>query len=204
MLLKKLSVRNHSVFLIRIMLEYKYYPNVLATRKNSAQAKCFSFSEVTTTNVWKLVKRININKARGGDQIPPELIKAAGNFLVYPITDTINSCFNTSTFPDLAKGASVTSIDKGGTDKHAYANCRPVSVLNTFPKIIETSIFDQLIKHANEFLQIFVGTYRKLYISQHILIRLIEEWESQLDKNKRVGAVLLNLSKVLTAYIALS
>ena len=186
------------------MLEYKYYPNVLATRKNSAQAKCFSFSEVTTTNVWKLVKHININKARGGDQIPPELIKAAGNFLVYPVTDTINSCFNTSTFPDLAKGASVTSIDKGGTDKHAYANCRLVSVLNTFPKIIETSIFDQLIKHANECLQIFVGTYRKLYISQHILIRLIEEWESQLDKNKRVGAVLLNLSKVLTAYIALS
>ena len=67
--------------------------------------------------------------------------------------------------------------------------------MNTFPKIIESSIFDQLTKHANEFLQIFVGAYRKLYSSQHILIRLIEEWKTQLDKNKIVGAVLLDLSK---------
>ena len=131
----------------------------------------------------------------GEDQIPPNLIKIAGIFLVEPLTDIINSCFRTSTFPDLAKRASVTPIDKGGTDKHIYTNYRPVSVLNTFSKIIESSIFDRLTKHANEFLQIFVGAYRKLYSSQHILIRLIEEWKTQLDKNKIVGAVLLDLSK---------
>ena len=37
--------------------------------------------------------------------------------------------------------------------------------------------FDQLTKHANEFPQIFVGAYGKLYSSQHILIRLVEEWK---------------------------
>ena len=72
----------------------------------------------------------------------------------------------------------------------------PVSVLNTFSKIIESSIFDQLTKHANEFLQIFEGSYRELCSSQHILIRLIEEWKMQLDKNKIFGAVLLDLSKI--------
>ena len=36
---------------------------------------------------------------------------------------------------------------------------------------------------------------KKLCSSQHILIRLIEEWKTQLNKNKIVGAVLLNLSK---------
>ena len=61
----------------------------------------------------------------GEDQIPPKLIKTAGNFLVEPLTDIINSGFSTSTFPDLAKGASVTPIDKGVTDKHIYTNCRP-------------------------------------------------------------------------------
>ena len=155
--------------------------------------KCFSFFEVTTTDVLKLIKRTNINKAMGEDQIPPNLIKNCWQFLAEPLTDIIKSCFS---FPDLAKRASVTPIDKGGTDKHIYTNYRPVSVLNTFSKIIESSIFDQLIKHANEFLQSFVGTYRKLYSSQHILIHLIEEWKTQLDKNKIVGAVLLDLSKV--------
>ena len=124
-----------------ILEECKYHPSVVVIRKHSEQVKCFSFSEVTTTDVLKLIKRININKAMGEDQIPSKLIKTAGNFLVEPLTDIINSFFSTSTFPDLVKGASVAPIDTGGTDKHTY-------------------------------------TY--LYSSQHILIRLIKEWKTQL------------------------
>ena len=108
------------------------------------------------------------------DQIPPKLIKIAGNFLVEPLAG-ISSCFSTSTFPDLARRTSVTPTDKGDTDKHIYTNYKPVSVLNSFSKIIESSIFDPLPKHANEFPQTFVGGYRKLHSSQHILICLIEE-----------------------------
>ena len=114
----------------------------------------------------------------GEDQIQPKLIKTAGNFLVKPLTEIINSGFSTSTFPYLAKRASVTPIDKGGTDKHICTNCRSVIVLNAFSEIIESSIFDQLTKHTNEFLQTFVGDYRKLYSSRHILICLIEEWKA--------------------------
>ena len=72
----------------------------------------FLFSEATTTDIPKLIKRININKAMGEDQIPPKLIKTANNFLVESLKN-INSCFSTSTFPDLSKRVSVTLIDKG-------------------------------------------------------------------------------------------
>ena len=41
---------------------------------------------------------------------------------------------------------------------------------------------------------------QKLYSTQYILICLIEEWKTQLDKNKIVGVVLLHLSKALTVY----
>ena len=108
-----------------ILEEYKYHPSVLNIKKHFKQAKCFTFSKVTTTDVLKSIKPININKAMGEDQIPPKLIKTAGNFLVEPLTDIINFGFSTGTFPDLAKEASVTPIDKGGTDKHIYTNCRP-------------------------------------------------------------------------------
>ena len=40
-----------------------------------------------------------------------------------------------------------------GDDKHIYTNYRPVSVLNTFSKIIELAIFYQLTKHTNHFYQ---------------------------------------------------
>ena len=53
-------------------------------------------------------------------------------------------------------------------------------LFETFSKKIESSVLDQLTKHANEFLQVFVGAYRKLHSSQHIPICLIEEWKTQL------------------------
>ena len=73
----------------------------------------------------------------------------ASNFLSKPITDIINTAIYTNTFPDRAKRASVTPIDKGGNDNHIYTNYRPVSILKTFSKVIELAIFDQLTKHAN-------------------------------------------------------
>ena len=40
-----------------------------------------------------------------------------------------------------------------------------------------------------------MGAYRNLCCSQHIPICFIEKWKTQLDKNKIVGAALLDLSK---------
>ena len=147
---------------------------------------------MTTTDILKLIKCIDISKAMGEDQIPPKLITTANNFLVEPLTNIMNSCFSTSTFPDLGKSLSYTCW-QGCIDKHIYTNYRTVSVLNTFSKIIESWIFGfykitasvmkELAKHANEFLQIFAGAYRELYNNQNILIRLIEECKMQLDKN---------------------
>ena len=49
--------------------------------------------------------------------IPPKLIKIAGGFLAEPLSNIINCCFNTSTFPDRGND---------GTDMHASTNYRPI------------------------------------------------------------------------------
>ena len=41
-----------------------------------------------------------------------------------------------------------------------------------------------------------ISTYRKSYNSQHVLIRLIEEWREYFNKDIFVGAVITDLSKV--------
>ena len=41
-----------------------------------------------------------------------------------------------------------------------------------------------------------ISAYHKSYNSQHVLIRLIEEWREYLDKHFVVGAVMTDLSKV--------
>ena len=45
------------------------------------------------------------------------------------------------------------------------------------------------------FLSIYVTAYRKGHSTQHVLIRLIEEWKKGLDDGNFVGAILMDLSK---------
>ena len=47
----------------------------------------------------------------------------------------------------------------------------------------------------NIFLSKFLSAYRKSYCTNHVLIRLIENWKKSLDERKFVGAALMNLSK---------
>ena len=47
----------------------------------------------------------------------------------------------------------------------------------------------------NEHISNLVSAYRKNYSSQHVLIRLLEEWRKCLDNNYVVGGVLLDLTK---------
>ena len=48
---------------------------------------------------------------------------------------------------------------------------------------------------STEFLSDFSSAYRKGYSTNHVLIRLIENWKTTLAKNLFTEAVLMDLSK---------
>ena len=72
---------------------------------------------------------------------------------------------------------------------------RPVTVLTVFSKVEERYIFNSMIEFTNSILSDKVSAYRKGYSSQHVLLKLTEDWRQYLDKNETVGAVLMDLSK---------
>ena len=76
-----------------------------------------------------------------------------------------------------------TRVDKGEQNRTAERNFRPGSVLNTFSKIYEKIFKKQLIQHLDKTLSIFIAAYRQAYGTQHLLIRLIEDWRSHLDND---------------------
>ena len=41
----------------------------------------------------------------------------------------------------------------------------------------------------------FISAYRESYNTQHVVIRLIDEWSTNVDNNYFIGAVLVDLSK---------
>ena len=107
----------------------------------------------------------------------------------------MNNNLKYGVFPADAKIASVIPLDKGKPNKNEIFNFRSVSILNTFSKIYEKVIKDQLVSGLDNYLSPFISAYRKGCSTQHVLTRLAEEWSEQLDNNYIVGAILMDLSK---------
>ena len=115
--------------------------------------------------------------------------------MVKPLTKAINSSIREHIFPTRAKIAAVSPLDKGGKDKMTVGNYRPVSVLNVFSKFYERIIKSQIVSFLDQKLSQFLSAYRQSYGTQHVLIRLIEEFKKNLDNDYVVGAILMDLSK---------
>ena len=91
---------------------YSNYPSILKIRKNfdnSQNVEQFQLNSVTTSEVYKLLKNIDDKKATGTDNIPPKLVKISAEVLSQPLADAV---YSKAVFPDNAKIASVSPIDK--------------------------------------------------------------------------------------------
>ena len=179
---------------LNIIENYKVHPSIIAIKGNVKIDDKFYFSEVSEVYIGKLLSELDPKKSIGDDKIPPKIIKLAAHILKGPIKNIVNQSIRQMTFPSRLKSAAVAPFYKCD-DKTDKKNYRPVSVLNSFSKIFEMVIKDQIVPYFDKYLSIFISAYRKRYSSQHVLIRLIEEWRDKLDQNLMVGAILMDLSK---------
>ena len=122
-------------------------------------------------------------------------MKLSANILSEPLTKTINDSLTMGIFPDAAKIAAVSPVDKGTDNKNSISNFRPVSVLSVFSKIFEAVIKSQPVLYLENIFLPFLSAYRENYSAQHVLITLVEEWKKHLDNNEIVGGILIDLSK---------
>ena len=172
----------------------KQIKNVITT-SNTPKPIYFSLEPTNPVEVQKRLKNIDTKKTTGFDKIPPKLVKLSAEVLSTQLSIAMNNSLKYGVFPDDAKIASVITPDKGKPNKNEISNFRPVSILNTFSKIYEKVIKDQLVSESDKYLSPFISAYRKGYSTQHVLKRLEEEWRERLDDSYIVGAILMNLSK---------
>ena len=90
-------------------------------------------------------------------------------------TNVINNNLLRKSFSDSAKIASVRLIFLK-KQKSEIGNYRPVSTLNCFFKIYERLLPDQIASFSIEFLSGFISAYRERCGTNHVLIRVIENW----------------------------
>ena len=191
------KVSDDNTFLIsEIVDKYHNHPSILKIKEiEDDRQSTFDFPEVNVNDVSKLFDVLKSKISAGEDKIPANLVKLAKPFLVKPLTKAINSSIRKSIFPIRAKIAAVTPLDKGAKNKMTVGNYIPVSVLNVFSKFYERIIKSQIVSFLDQKLSQFLSAYRKSYGTQHVLIRLIEEFKKYLDNDYVAGAILMDLSK---------
>ena len=174
--------------------KYKAHPSIQKIKDNNPFPSHFSLFCAMEDMILRILLSLNVAKGAGYDTLLPKVIRLVSPIIASSLTGIINLSITKGIFPDLLKTACVVPAFKK-EDLSKKENYRPISILNTFSKVFEPFVLDQLIPFFNETMSKFLSAYRKNVSCQNVLLRLIEQWRECLDNNKLVGAVLMDLSK---------
>ena len=178
----------------KIIQHYKNHPSIKKIKNNFLNSKTFDFPEPTVKDINTIIKSLDPKKATDPDGIPIKIIKHALNIIDSHFCNIIEKDLRKNKYSEEPKTALVRPIFKKN-ERNKLENYRPVSILSGMSKIYERFIHNCLCSYAESFLSKFVSAYRKSYSSNHVLLRLIENWKKSLDNKNFVGTVFIDLSK---------
>ena len=110
------------------------------------------------------------------------------------LTIIFNNCVKSGEFPDILKYADITPVFKKGdtTDKTKY---RPISALSNLSKVFENMTYARIISFMEPKLSKHEAGFRAKHNTQHALLKMTETWCAMLNKDNKVGAITMDLSK---------
>jgi hypothetical protein len=103
---------------------------------------------ITMYAIEKIIHSLKCKNSYGYDEILTGILKASTPYVLSPLTYTFNKVLSTGTFPDRLKFAVVKPLYKKG-DKSEFSKYRPISLLTSFPKMIEKVIYKRPYCHLN-------------------------------------------------------
>ena len=96
-----------------------------------------AISPTSETEIRKVIKSLNSNKAADSSGITAEHLKYANEYLAPVIANIVNSIFNKKIIPPIMKEGVLSPIEKKGKDKFIADNHRGITVLAILQKVLE-------------------------------------------------------------------
>ena len=152
--------------------------------------------EITEDKVYELLRKIDVSKACGPDDIPGRLLKEGGQSIAGPLSKVFSLSMAQGKLPQDWISANVTPIFKKG-NKHLVSNYRPVSLTSITVKLFERIIFNHLTNFLQEHKKLspFQHGFRKGHSCQTQLLETIHQWADTLDKSGSSHVIYLDFSK---------
>ena len=151
---------------------------------------------VRESQVYKLLKSLDISKATGPDNISGKMLKECAREIAPSLCKVFNVSLTLGCLPKDWRIANVTPIFKKGSHNDA-ANYRPVSITSLVCKILEKIIYDHIIN--------FLDTHGILLDNQHgfrkqrscetQLLSAINDWSESLENRTPLDIIYLDFSR---------
>ncbi|XP_026326060.1 uncharacterized protein LOC113234789 [Hyposmocoma kahamanoa] len=111
---------------------------------SSTLPNSFVFLETDCEEIEREITNLKTDCSPGWDGISSKILKQISPFITPVLTNIINRCISTGTFPEAFKKSIVHPIYKAG-DKHCANNYRPISILTSLSKVFERIINKRLV-----------------------------------------------------------
>ena len=108
-----------------------------------------TFTEITETNVGKVINAWNPSKSQGPDDFHPKCLKETEDQITKPLKIIYEKSLNESKIPDVWKQANVSAIFKQG-ERQQPDNYRPISLTSVPRKLMEKIIRDTIVQHMEQ------------------------------------------------------
>ena len=124
------------------------------------------------SDVIKIIRALDVNKAHGHDNISVRLIKLCTNSVTNPLTLIFRNSMAAGKFATQWKRANIAPIHKKN-DKQIVSNYRPVSLLLIWSNIFEKLIFNELFKFLRTKI-CFLNIKRVIARMNHVFINYLQ------------------------------
>ena len=145
----------------------------------------FNLTIVSSLDVGKVVHSLPAKTSSSKDNISYQLLKAAGNGVIAPLTALINNSIRLVQVLNEWKMAIVTPVFKGGQkDRTQPSNYRPIALTPCVARIMEKLVNAQLLKYS--LTNYLIYTHLFGFLPRHSTVTqltfLINKWQLALDK----------------------
>ena len=156
----------------------------------------FKFSELSQIRLYNFIKKIKPKTSFGQDLVSSKVLQFIAPTILRPLRHLINLSLRTGHFPDKFKVAKIVPIYKD-SDQHEFNNYRPISLLSSLSRLLESIVSFQLTSFAeahNIFYQHQYG-FRANHSVAHPLLHFTENILKAQNEGKINISIFVDLKK---------